>query len=47
MIENGYSSDQWLISGVFRISKGGAKFSLATSAHTKEGANQVYKFFSM
>ena len=30
--------------GVFRISKRGAKFSLATSAHTKEGANQVFQF---
>ena len=30
--------------GIFKISKGG-KFSLATSAHTKEGANQVFQFF--
>ena len=27
--------------------KRGAKFSLATSAHTKEGANQVFQVFSM
>ena len=25
--------------------KGGAKFSLATRAHTKEGANQFFQFF--
>ena len=25
--------------------KGGAKFSLATSAHTKGGPNQVFQFF--
>ena len=25
--------------------KGGVKFSLATSAHTKEGAIQVFQFF--
>ena len=25
--------------------RGGGKFSLATSAHTKEGANQVFQFF--
>ena len=31
-------------SGVFRILKMGGKFSLATSAHTKEGA-QVFLFF--
>ena len=34
-----------VVSGVFRISKRGAKFSLATSAYTKEGANQVFQFF--
>ena len=27
--------------------KGGAKFLLATSVHTKEGANQVFQFFLM
>ena len=32
-------------SGVFRISKRGAKCSLATSAHTKGGPNQVFQFF--
>ena len=32
-------------SGVFRITKWGAKFLLATSIHTKEGANQVFQFF--
>ena len=32
-------------SGVLGFRKGGAKFSLATSAHTKEGANQVFQFF--
>ena len=34
-----------LSSGVFRISKRGAKFSLATSAHTKEGATKFFQFF--
>ena len=35
------------ISGVFRISLSGVKFSLATSAHTKrgEGTNHVFLFF--
>ena len=36
------SQEQWRDLG-FR--KEGAKFSLATSAHTKEGANQVFQFF--
>jgi hypothetical protein len=31
-------------SGVFKISKRGAKCLLATSAHTKEGPNQVLQF---
>ena len=35
---------QWRI---WDFEKGGPKFSLATSVHTKEGANQVFQFFSM
>ena len=35
-----------LPSGVFRISKRGAKFSLVTSVHTR-GANYVFQFFPM
>ena len=34
-------------SGVFRISKRGGKFSLATSAHTKGGQTKFSNFFSM
>ena len=32
-------------SGIFRISKRGAKFSLATSAHTKGGAKPSFPIF--
>ena len=37
--------DCWEDSGVFRISKRGAKFSLATSAHTKGGAKPSFPIF--
>ena len=33
-------------SGIFRFSKWGAKFLLATRAHTKWGPNCVFQFFS-
>ena len=36
-----------VVSGVFRISKRGGQIFVATSAHTKKGANQVFQFFLM
>ena len=35
----------WKAVAYLGFRKRGAKFSLATSAHTKEGTNQVFQFF--